>query len=295
MSSGHISKTAVSRSRRVRACNHCRQFKIRCDLAELFPAPCSACNGKGRDCNVDSTFKPIRTRSLLKEVTTQLTLIQDTLRDHDITIPRSSFVQASPALDDIIERPRLESAPAAPIPTPSVSSKADMSFVGSQQLGDITLEADTIRDLFECFRRNHYLYFPILDEEFSATDLVQSCPLLFWTVIIISSRYHTRHRSIYRSLFDPYIEILSNALVRSIRSVRVIQAILYLCLWPLRISKQHGDPSLNYCSVAVNASLRMGLHRPVLEKENRNRGHAFVGDSEERMRTWGGCLYLSTQ
>ncbi|KAK9490404.1 hypothetical protein V1508DRAFT_270070 [Lipomyces doorenjongii] len=132
MSSGHISKSAVSRSRRVRACNHCRQFKIRCDSAELFPAPCSACHAKGRDCNVDSTFKPIRTR-----------------RDHDITIPRSLYVQGSPPLGDIIERPRLESAPEAPIPTPSVSSKDDMSFVGSQQLGDITLETDTIRELFE--------------------------------------------------------------------------------------------------------------------------------------------------
>ncbi|KAK9482518.1 hypothetical protein V1527DRAFT_499095 [Lipomyces starkeyi] len=294
MSSGHISKSDGSRSRRVRACNHCRQFKIRCDSAELFPSPCSACKGKGRDCNVDSTFKPIRTRSLLKDVTTQLTLIQETLRDHDIAISRPSLVEDSPPLRDIIERPRLESAPAAPILIPSAGAK-DMSFVGSQQLGDITLEADSIRDLFEHFRRNHFLYFPILDEDFSATDLVQSCPLLFWTIIIISSRYHTRHCSIYRSLFDPYTEILSNALVHSIRSVRVIQALLYVCLWPLRISKQHGDPSLTYCGVAVNASLILGLHRPVLENENRNRGHAFVGDSEERMRTWRGCLYLSTQ
>ncbi|KAK9482841.1 hypothetical protein V1527DRAFT_475109 [Lipomyces starkeyi] len=164
----------------------------------------------------------------------------------------------------------------------------------SQQLGDITLEVDTIWDLFEHFRRNHFVYFPILDEDFSAADLVQSCPLLFWTIIIISSRYHTRHCSIYRRLFDPYIEILSNTLVHSIRSVRVIQAILYVCLWPLPISKQHGDPSLTYCGVAVNASLILGLHRPVVENENRNRSHVFVGDSEERMRTWRGCIYLST-
>ncbi|KAK9349816.1 hypothetical protein V1523DRAFT_356413 [Lipomyces doorenjongii] len=186
-------------------------------------------------------------------------------------------------IGDIIERPRLESAPEPPIPTPSVSSKDDVSFT------------DTIRELFECFRRNHFLYFPILDEDFSATDLVQSCPLLFWTIIIISSRYHTRHCSIYRSLCDPYMETLSNALVRSIKSVRVIQAILYLCLWPLRISKQHGDPSLTYCGVAVNASLKLGLHKPVQEKENQNRGQAFVVDSEERMMMWMGCLYLSTQ
>ncbi|KAK9386673.1 hypothetical protein V1515DRAFT_136553 [Lipomyces mesembrius] len=106
MSSGHISKSDGSRSRRVRACNHCRQFKTRCDSAKLFPSPCSACKGKGRDCNVDTTFKAIRTRrlvvvdarnlvnetrSLLKDVTTQLTLIQETLRDHDI-YHSSSFI-----------------------------------------------------------------------------------------------------------------------------------------------------------------------------------------------------------
>ncbi|KAK9320888.1 hypothetical protein V1517DRAFT_328069 [Lipomyces orientalis] len=294
MSSGHISKSDGSRSRRIRACNHCRQFKIRCDSTELFPSPCSACKGKGKDCNVDATFKPIRTRSLLKDVTTRLTLIQDTLRHHDITIPHPSSVEGSHPLRDIIERPRLESAPAAPIPIPSAGSEDDTSFVGSQQLGEITLEADTIRDLFEHFRRNHFLYFPILNADFSAKDLAQSCPLLFWTIIIISSRYHTHHRSIYRSLFDPFLEILSIALVHSIRSVRDIQALLYVCMWPLRISKQHGDPSLTYCAVAVNASLMLGLHRPVLENENRNRGHAFPGDSEERMRTWRGCLYLST-
>ncbi|KAK9482576.1 hypothetical protein V1527DRAFT_515712 [Lipomyces starkeyi] len=95
------------------------------------------------------------TGSLLKHVTTQLTLIHETLRDHDIAIPRRSLVEDSPPLRDIIERLRLESAPAVSIPIPSAGSKDDMSFVKGQQLGDITLEVDTIRDLFEHFRRNH--------------------------------------------------------------------------------------------------------------------------------------------
>ncbi|KAK9243321.1 hypothetical protein V1506DRAFT_544768 [Lipomyces tetrasporus] len=47
-----------------------------------------------------------------------------------------------------------------------------------------------------------------------------------WTILIISSRYHRRHSSIHRST---YKELLSYALVNSVRSVRVILAILYIC------------------------------------------------------------------
>ncbi|KAK9234681.1 hypothetical protein V1525DRAFT_437847, partial [Lipomyces kononenkoae] len=314
MSSKAISKSAGARSRRVRACNHCRQFKIRCDSAEVFPAPCSACKAKGRECHVDSSFKPIRTRSLLRDVTAQLAQIQETLKGHDITIPRPSLpldspygahVEPSPAS---VEPPRIDNSPAAPETLPSTVSstvsttgssncKDDITSIGNKRLGDITLEPEAIRDLFDHFRRNHFSYFPILDEDFGASELAQSCPLLFWTIIVISSRHHTQHSCIYPGLLAPYTEILSKALVQSIDSIHVIQAILYICLWPLRNNDGHnGDPSFNYSGIAVNAALRLRLHSPSLETgENRSHGRFYIGDRDERTRTWRGCIYLSTQ
>ncbi|KAK9366853.1 hypothetical protein V1509DRAFT_654457 [Lipomyces kononenkoae] len=308
MSSGSISKAARPRNGRVRACNHCRQFKIRCDSAELFPAPCSACKAKGRDCSVDSNFKPIRTRSLLRDVTTQLTQIQETLqrRGHDIAIPRPASVASQYGThieppDASLEPQQLESGPPSAVPSTVSSSglstgcKDDMTFICGQKLGDVPLEPEALRGLFEHFRRNHYLYFPILDRDFCPTELAQSCPLLFWTIIVISSRHHSQYSSIYPSLVAPYKTILSNALVRPIDSVRVIQAILYICLWPLPIHGQNGDPSFTYCGMAVNASLRLGLHDPSMQNESRIQRRFYVGDREERVRTWRGCIYLSTQ
>lgn len=114
----------------------------------------------------------------------------------------------------------------------------------------------------------------------------QTSPLLFWTIILISSR-HTE------MLIEPYKNLLSRQLIEPVRSLYTIHALLLFCLWPLPVRKQILDSSWNYCGFAVSAAIRMGLHQ--LEATFEYDFSQFSAqDLEIRRRTWLGCFIIST-
>ncbi|KAK9234060.1 hypothetical protein V1525DRAFT_422593 [Lipomyces kononenkoae] len=86
--------------------------------------------------------------------------------------------------------------------------------------------------------------------------------------------------------------LLSETLLRSIRSVYVIQSLLLLCLWPFPIKNQIHDPSWNYCGIAVAAALQMGLHQTEANWEYGFRDLSSV-DLDIRLTTWLGCFLVS--
>ncbi|KAK9492577.1 hypothetical protein V1508DRAFT_418361 [Lipomyces doorenjongii] len=295
------SKSGNTYRSKVKACNRCRQYKVRCDSAITFPDTCSRCKKKGLDCNVDSAFKPTPTRNLLEEVTSQLTSIQQTLQQRDSSV--YVFQEHVCGGISLAARPNVDSMN---------NNSRELGFIAKQltadgnsvlerqELGGVVLESSTISDLVAHFRANHWKYFPILDEDFSATTLLQASPLLFWTVVSISSRYHVSHSHLYNKMAESYTKLLAEALVTSLRSVHAIQAVLYHCLWPLPVKTQDSDPSWTQCSLAVSAALQLGLHKPGFEKEYMREysSNARAISPEEkniRSKTWMGCVYVSTR
>lgn len=119
----------------------------------------------------------------------------------------------------------------------------------------------------------------------SLRDLYRSSPFLFWTIIIISSRHHTQHLSIFGKLRPAYEQLLASHVVRAIHSIHTIHAILPLLSWPLPVKAQPEDPSWNFCGLITNAARVLGYHEPGREKEY-GFPRATSNDIALRSKTW---------
>ena len=143
------------------------------------------------------------------------------------------------------------------------------------------------------FHRNYYVHCPELDTSVPLTDLTTQSQLLFWTIIVISSRYHSDHDTMYQPLIQPYEQLLSTYLVRPMHALSIIQAILLLCHWPLPVPLQPQDPTWNILGMITNAAVNIGLHRPGCEREY---GFPNVTQREVglRTRTWLRIFHFTT-
>lgn len=139
------------------------------------------------------------------------------------------------------------------------------------------------------FEENYYRYCPILDINMSIATLHQTSPILFWTIVIIASRWHPILYYIYDSLLDPYRSLLGKTLVEPIHSIEPIQAIALLCFWPLSVPRQVDDPSWNYCGIVTNAAMRMGLNKMACGAQGSSTKD-FVSIKE---KTWMACVYAN--
>lgn len=129
-------------------------------------------------------------------------------------------------------------------------------------------------------------HMPILDTRMKINALHQNSPLLFWTIILITSHHPD-------NLVEPYRTLLARHLLQTVRSIQTIHALLLFCLWPIPVRKQLLDSSWNYCGFALSAAIRMGLHQSDATWEY-DFSQFSAQDMEIRRRTWLGCYIVST-
>ncbi|KAI9739307.1 MAG: hypothetical protein M1834_007520 [Cirrosporium novae-zelandiae] len=108
---------------------------------------------------------------------------------------------------------------------------------------------------------------------------------------LFDHRYHPSESHIFSELITPYQELLSKFLIKSPLSLFSIQAILFICTWPLPVRYQACDPSWSYCGLAINAALQQGLDSDHNSTEASN---LSPRDLNIRTRTWLGCFFVST-
>lgn len=120
-------------------------------------------------------------------------------------------------------------------------------------------------------------------------------PFLFWTVMIIVASHLPGHPydELYDRLYEPYRKLLKEELLDAPLPLHKIQALLYLCVWPLPVRTQPKDPSWLYCGMAIQAARYMGLDREQYVPSLRTIG-VVSGTAQARINTWIGCFYVST-
>lgn len=119
----------------------------------------------------------------------------------------------------------------------------------------------------DSFYQHYYAHGNVLDTSSTLSELYAKSPLLFWTVILISSRTHTQYSTFFAELKKPYEQLLAPHLIKGIHSLYDIHAILILITWPIPVRSQPDDPTWNYCGLVTNAARLIGLHQPGREKE----------------------------
>ncbi|KAI2615402.1 fungal-specific transcription factor domain-containing protein [Hypoxylon sp. NC1633] len=277
--------------RPVKTCTECKQSKLRCDSKDRFPNPCSRCQSRNLTCTVDPAFRRTPARKRLEAMSRELR----ELRDQRIAEGRAGST-TSPDPDTTRSQDS-----SANLPQPSVAILIDefeLMGLESVELSGIVVDRQSVIEIFRIFITHFHPQLPILGP-ISLKTIHHSHPFLFWTIVVIVAQRSPvpSDETLFSRLYEPYMQMLRVEALRAPMPLSRIQALLFLCTWPMPVSHQRDDPSWLYCGIAVNAALYMSLHR-----SNPTSGTppslysigVISGSPHERTNTWLGCFYVST-
>ncbi|KAI0886381.1 uncharacterized protein GGS22DRAFT_199665 [Annulohypoxylon maeteangense] len=277
--------------RPVKTCTECKQSKLRCDSKDMFPNPCSRCQARKLTCTVDPSFRRTPARKRLEAMSRELR----ELRDQRISNSRAgSTTSPDPESTRSQDSSCNTSQPSAAI------LLEDFELLGLEtfELGGVTIDKQSVVEMFKLFTTLFHPHLPILGP-ISLKNIHHSHSFLFWTIIIIVALRAPlpTDENLFNRLHDPYMVMLSTEILQAPMPLSKIQAILFLCVWPMPVLHQRDDPSWLYCGIAVNAALYMSLHRSTPKSGITPSLYSvgvISGSPRERTNTWLGCFYVST-
>ncbi|KAK7430476.1 hypothetical protein QQZ08_002995 [Neonectria magnoliae] len=157
-------------------------------------------------------------------------------------------------------------------------------------LVDPQLAIEAFRVYAEFFRPQLPLLEPVSLHQIYCTQ-----PFLFWTIMLIVSSHlpEPPFVELFARVHEPYRRLLKEEALAAPLPLHKIQALLYICAWPLPTEAQAKDPSWLYCGVAIQAARHMGLDREQPLPSPRTMG-VLPGTARARTNTWLGCFYVGT-
>ncbi|KZL78437.1 binuclear zinc transcription factor [Colletotrichum tofieldiae] len=178
--------------------------------------------------------------------------------DHNRPPPSASRVSL-PALS-----PVPQSRPTEQVPTPTLTSHTTPTGPARQPaqpraLGSKVLSGEDIDFYFDHYLEHFHPYFPIVRSQ-DPDRLYKQSPILFWTLIAVSSRRYTRDAGLFPFLVENLPREVWAAVSTPPISMSTVNALLVLCTWPLPTIRFLNDPSSSYVAIAQNAALLLGLH-----------------------------------
>ncbi|KAN0093765.1 hypothetical protein V8E51_016949 [Hyaloscypha variabilis] len=277
-----------------RACNECRQQKLRCDVVQDPFTTCSRCNRLKLECKIESNFKRVGKRSKHAEMEKQIERLQRNL-------------QRAQNLGYVIEDEEELDSPMAN----GVYSRNNQSFMGSdeavssllhlkqggsympryaREIENVGLTQEAIDHLFNEFWCYYHPYLPFLAPGQTPDQYYQQHPLLFWTIIAVAARRYTADPSLLTSLIGPITRLLWSTVGEVPSSHYVVKALCLLCTWPLPTSTTSTDPTHILCGVMMKTATGIGLHRPSHTQDfSRVSVELNKEQLHDRVTTWAVC------
>ncbi|KAJ5750373.1 hypothetical protein N7533_007401 [Penicillium manginii] len=296
-----------------RACNECRQQKLRCDVVQDPWVDCSRCRRLKLDCKIESNFKRVGKRSRNAEMEREII----ELRKRILTNPSSTPLPQQPLPADQLT-PKQESnqvSPAGVYQTPSavssdqymgsqeaVASLLDLrsGFDGSnymrngnqqfKRLEDVMIAPEKVTELFNMFFTYSHPFLPFLDRQQSPDDYYAASPLLFWTIISVGARRYQGDTGLLNSLAGPVTRLVWSTLADIPQSYHVVKALCLLCSWPFPTSSTSTDPTFMLCGMMIQVAMQLGLHRPSHSQDfSKFRVELIEDELRDKVRTWAIC------
>ena len=143
------------------------------------------------------------------------------------------------------------------------------------------------------FYDSFHPHLPIIDTTMPVHTIQKSSPFLFWTILFTAARYHTDYVSKSNLLMVPHSTLTNQTILQPPHSLHSIQAILYLCVWPLPVMHQPEDPGVMYSGIAIQAASYLGLPSSA-GSTSRTLAKVQPSDRETMSRTWLGCFIVNT-
>lgn len=150
----------------------------------------------------------------------------------------------------------------------------------------------------DSYALNYHEHLPILEKVQSVSQLHDSNPFLFWTILRTACCRHPVLSYLFDLFSKPYHNLLGTAMTTAIHDFRTIQAILILCYWPNSGRRQSQDASWQLCGLALNAAMQMALDQPGPGRPFpgfAGRSNAHQMSVYSRHTTWLSLFYVSTR
>ncbi|KAI9823696.1 MAG: hypothetical protein M1826_007665 [Phylliscum demangeonii] len=300
---GEDASLATDRRKRApavkRACNECRQQKLRCNVVEDPFMQCVRCRRLGLPCKIESSFKRVGKRSRNAQMERELAELRKQL---------ASTTEAVPALAPVslagIERSPPPSAKLGPDLGPGLGHPGSDAVVASlldlrhghgaaaaaKVIGAVSLLPDRTEELFSRFFRCYHPLLPLLDPSRRPDDYYASCRLLFWTVISIAARRFPHDADLFAALARAVPPLIWSTMAEIPQSHHVVQALCLLCSWPFPVASTSADPTFMLTGLMMNVAMQIGLHRPSYA-QHFARFHVRLRDEDikDRVKTWAAC------
>ncbi|KAF1990437.1 hypothetical protein K402DRAFT_370443, partial [Aulographum hederae CBS 113979] len=294
-----------------RACNECRQQKLKCDVVQEPYTACTRCKKQKLHCRIDDGFRRVGKRSKYAELERDKEQLENQVYDLQRQLANRS---ASTGTAPFYAPPNGSSTHSSAIyaglqagqdqldSRDAVASLLDLKEGGSgpfrtspnsrllKSLGDVVLAPDRVKDLFDEFWEKYHPFLPLLDREKSADYYFELSPLLFWTVVVIGARYFGKDPDLLSKLTSPYTTLVWSVMSKVPQDYRVVQALCLLCTWPLPTSSTSTDATFMFSGLMMKIAMQIGLHRPS-HAQDFSRSHIQLRDEDikDRLRTWTAC------
>ncbi|KAN0069636.1 hypothetical protein V8E54_011942 [Elaphomyces granulatus] len=282
-----------------RACNECRQQKLRCDVVQDPFTTCSRCRRLGLECKIESNFKRIGKRSRNAEMEREIIELRKQIANANASLKPQTASGNQDASS--ISTPMAPSGVADQFmgPHEAVASLLDLrsgfdglNYIrnGSPQfkrIEDVMVVSDRVTELFGLFFTFYHPFLPFLDRDIPSDQYHSTSPLLFWTIISIGAR---RDIDLLNSLGGPVTRLVWSTLADVPQSYHVVKALCLLCTWPFPTSSTSTDPTFMLCGMMMQVAMQFGLHRPSHAQDfTKFRVELIESELRDRVRTWAIC------
>ncbi|KAK0617855.1 hypothetical protein B0T17DRAFT_496431 [Bombardia bombarda] len=284
-----------------RACNECRQQKLRCDVVQDPFQSCSRCNRLKLSCKIESNFKRVGKRSKHAEMEKEI----EKLRRAVQSAKAQGFVveQDDEDIHSQLQSPIVNSQyshtrnPSLMGSDEAVSSLLHLKRGGSYNLPRIVRELDDFRiteddetQLFAEFFHCYHPFLPFLNPQQTPDQYYQQYPLLYWAIIAVACRRFAQDPTFLTKLAGPLTKLLWTTVGEVPQSYFAVKALCLLCTWPLPTSTSSSDPTHILGGVMMKTATGIGLHRPNhINDFSRVQVELNKDGLHDRILTWAVC------
>ncbi|CAM1504471.1 Fc.00g020620.m01.CDS01 [Cosmosporella sp. VM-42] len=285
-----------------RACNECRQQKLRCDVVQDPFQSCSRCNRLKLECKIESNFKRVGKRSKHAEMEKEIERLRRGIsrakaqgyvldEEEDLNSP---IAHSNPTYTHTHTRnPSLMGSDEA------VSSLLHLKRGGSyniprytHELENVQLTEENVTNLFNEFFGFYHSFLPFLNPSQPPDQYYQQHPLLFWSIIAVAGRRFSPQNApnLLSNLSGPLTRLLWSTIGEVPSNYYVVKAMCLLCTWPLPTSTTTSDPTHILCGVMMKTATGIGLHRPNhIQDFSRVSVELNKEQLSDRVTTWAVC------
>ncbi|TKA58998.1 hypothetical protein B0A55_11239 [Friedmanniomyces simplex] len=292
-----------------RACNDCRQQKLRCNVmagpGEQYKA-CDRCIKHKLHCSIDNDFKRLGKRAAHEEMVRELELCRARIAEYEalgVTLPNEERAfDASPTttapVAQMASQPFLGPNEAAasrslldlsqgyrelpPTSYPSITPGSS-----PRTIRNVTLSEEQITDLYAIYFNHFHPFLPVLNPEWTYQSYYNLHPLLHWTIVAVAARRYDAKPGLLVEIQQPLEEMLWTTLSQVPQIYHVCKALALLCTWPLPNSSTSQEPTMMLTGCMFQLAMQYGLHRPSHAQDfSRFRVDLREEDIADRLNTW---------